>query len=394
MSPRCRFAPNRSKRVSLCAEPFRLFFPVGALASVIGVSLWPMVYAGWLDFFPGEAHARLMIEGFVGSFAIGFLGTAFPKMLGSPPFTWQELVVLLLSLCGCIASHALGLTAAGDAWFLLVLVFMLGCLAARLCFLRDDLPPPGFVLAGMGFLAGIVGVVILLVGRIILLSEFQRNLGQLLLYEAFILGPILGVGGFLFPRFFDDGGTGKKRPWAHRASLALVVGGLLLATYIVQAAGYAGWPAVLRSLVVAGYLLGQVRVFHRARLTGTLSFLLRAAVFCLLLGILVSDLYPPAGAAVRHVLFIGGYGVLILVIASRVTWGHSGMIHLAEGRRRPLQIIFWVVAVALATRVVAGFIPTIRVSHHIYAALLWIVAVGVWSWAVLRYVRAADPEDG
>ena len=91
MSPRCRFAPNRTKKVSLLAEPFRLFFPIGILASVLGVSLWPLLYAGGLGFNPAQAHARLMIEGFVGAFALGFIGTAFPKMIGSPPLRRAEL---------------------------------------------------------------------------------------------------------------------------------------------------------------------------------------------------------------------------------------------------------------------------------------------------------------
>ena len=45
---------------------------------------------------------------------------------------------------------------------------------------------------------------------------------------------------------------------------------------------------------------------------------------------------------------------------------------------------------AMATRVIADFIPAIRVSHHIYAALCWVIAVGIWSWAVLRYIRLTD----
>ena len=43
----------------------------------------------------------------------------------------------------------------------------------------------------MGIAAGVVGVIILLIGRVVQLSDFQRALGGLLLNEAFILGPIL-----------------------------------------------------------------------------------------------------------------------------------------------------------------------------------------------------------
>lgn len=37
-----------------CAEPFQVFFPLGLLASIIGVLLWPASSAGWLHTYPLE----------------------------------------------------------------------------------------------------------------------------------------------------------------------------------------------------------------------------------------------------------------------------------------------------------------------------------------------------
>ena len=70
----------------LCGEPFRLFFPLGFLASAMGVMLWPAVFRGWIDYYPLEAHARWMALGFGGSMIVGFLGTAAPRMLSAPKF--------------------------------------------------------------------------------------------------------------------------------------------------------------------------------------------------------------------------------------------------------------------------------------------------------------------
>ena len=47
------------------SEPFRVFFPFGMLAAIAGVMMWPLLYAGKLGFYPGEAHSRVMIEGFM-----------------------------------------------------------------------------------------------------------------------------------------------------------------------------------------------------------------------------------------------------------------------------------------------------------------------------------------
>jgi len=67
------------------AEPLRLFFPLGLLASAFGVMLWPALSWGWLDYYPLEAHSRWMAIGFGGCFITGFMGTAGPRLLEDCP---------------------------------------------------------------------------------------------------------------------------------------------------------------------------------------------------------------------------------------------------------------------------------------------------------------------
>jgi uncharacterized protein involved in response to NO len=68
-------------------EPFRIFFPIGLLLGAIGVALWPLFVWHAVNFYPANAHVRLMIEGLMGSFIIGFLGTAGPRLLDSRPLS-------------------------------------------------------------------------------------------------------------------------------------------------------------------------------------------------------------------------------------------------------------------------------------------------------------------
>ena len=79
----------------LWSEPFRVFFPAGLAIGMVGVSLWPAYYAGLLSFYPGVAHARLMIQGFMASFIVGFLGTAVPRITSTRPFSRVEVLTLL-----------------------------------------------------------------------------------------------------------------------------------------------------------------------------------------------------------------------------------------------------------------------------------------------------------
>jgi len=56
------------------AELFRIFFPLGVLAGISGVSLLRLS-----QFYPGVMHARLMVEGFLAAVILGFPSTA-PRM--------------------------------------------------------------------------------------------------------------------------------------------------------------------------------------------------------------------------------------------------------------------------------------------------------------------------
>src|SRR5436190_13615106 len=76
-------------------EPFRVFFPEGVLAGIVGVALWPFYFGGVTSFYPGQAHARIMAYGLFGGFIFGFLGTAMPRLLSAPPLGVRYVLLLL-----------------------------------------------------------------------------------------------------------------------------------------------------------------------------------------------------------------------------------------------------------------------------------------------------------
>jgi len=68
-------------------EPFRIFFVIGFLAGLAGVLIWHLYHTKMISQFSGVMHARFQIQGFLGSFAVGFLLTAIPRLLGVRPCT-------------------------------------------------------------------------------------------------------------------------------------------------------------------------------------------------------------------------------------------------------------------------------------------------------------------
>jgi uncharacterized protein involved in response to NO len=114
---------SRKAPVLYFAEPFRIFFPLGLLLGVIGVALWPLFVWQAIDFYPANAHSRFMIEGLMGSFIIGFLGTAGPRLLDARPLSALETSTLLVLQILSALFHLAQNQAAGDIIFLVLLLF-------------------------------------------------------------------------------------------------------------------------------------------------------------------------------------------------------------------------------------------------------------------------------
>jgi uncharacterized protein involved in response to NO len=375
------------------AEPYRLFFPAGIAWSIAGVSLWPLFYAGKLPWYPGLAHARLMIEVFGGAFVTGFLGTAGPCMASAPRLTLPEILALFVLNTAAGILHLKLMVREGDICFAAMLVLLLGCLAVRLIGCRRESPPPQMVLVLTGLVCGITGVFLWMSPNWMSDSENQR-LASLLLYQGLLLPPVLGIGSFIFPRILggEFGIPGSGRDAKVKLIRAAATGLLIVVSFLVEACGHVAAGGILRSVVVSAYLVTEAGLKPRnPGIHGSLATGLYWATAMSVAGISAAAVWNDRHVAWEHLLFIGGFGLLMLVVASRVVFGHSGQIALFARRSWTARILIFFAVLAAATRSSADFWPAIMVSHHKYAAWTWILAATLWlSWHGKRFLRSGD----
>ncbi len=389
-------AVNSKSSLSLCfAEPFRLFFPLGLLLGAIGVALWPLYVWHAINFYPANAHVRLMIEGLMGSFIIGFLGTAGPRLLDARPLSPGETFTLFaLQILNAFLQLAQD-QSAGDIVFLVLLLTFLGAMATR-ARTAQDLPPPNFVLVLFGLLNAIAGIFLIVAAKSMANGLFANQLGSLMLNEGFVLFPILGVGAFFFPKLLG-GATPEPSDlriaaalWRKRAAIAAVTALVIWSSFLLEALGWTRIAALVRGLTTLTYFVTQGHLLERPSGPPFLAQCFRLGAGLLVAGLLLPAALPAYRVANLHLTFIGGFSVILFTVSTRVIIGHAGQTHLFRKRPRFLIVALTLLVLATVARVVADFIAPARNSHLVYAALIWILAAIVWACALGRKLSLSD----
>lgn len=375
----------------LAAEPYRVFFASGALWGIAGVLLWPLFYAKWIGFYPSFAHARIMIEAFGGAFVAGFLGTAGPRMASAPKLTSAELLWLFALHQACGISHLCLRMRLGDAFFIALLASLLLCLVIRVIRFRKEAPPPQMLLALAGLGCGIAGTTMLLIPATAADPQ-QLRLANLLLYQGLLLPPVLGIGSFVFPRMLGGDFGEPKTAMQSRVKLARSAAAavLIVSSFFLEARGLVFAGYAVRAVAAAGYLLIEVRWRKSPEDAprGSLTTGLFWALAMGWLGLVLAPFHYAQHVSIEHLLYIGGFGMLMLVVGSRVLFGHSGDLDGFFAKSKWARFLIFLGILAAATRATPAWTPSVTISHHIYASITWTVLAACWlAWHRRRFVR-------
>lgn len=384
--------PRRDGLRWLASEPYRLFFFSGAVWSIVGVALWPLYHAQQLGFYPGFVHARIMIEAFGAAFIVGFLGTAGPRMATAPKLTPLELFWLFALHQACGIAHLTLHMNWGDECFIALLGSLLLCLVIRVAKFRKEAPPPQLLLALTGLICGITGASFLL-SNATLLDPQRLRLANLLLYQGLLLPPVLGIGAFVFPRMLGGDFGDPKTAAQSRTKLirAVMAAALLIVSFILEASGQIIPGYALRALVAAVYLLMEVR--WKTVQGGSLTTGLLWSLILGWLGLALAAFFYTQHVSVEHLLYIGGFGMLMLIVGSRVLFGHSGDLDGFFVKSKWVRFLVFLGVLAAITRATPAWVPSTTVSHHIYAAVTWALLALFWLlWHRRRFVKR-DEED-
>lgn len=371
------------------SEPYRLLFPVAWVWGVVATWHWVALQLGWTQAYAPRYHGYLQTLGFGGGIVAGFLLTALPFFLAAAPAAGCELVLAVLLVTG------LGAAAVADQLFYTLLCFFLlnaliGAFILRRYHPRTGAPPPVTFIA-WGLVHGLAGSALAMLD-----PARPPLLGPRLVQLGFLLSLVLGIGSFLGARFL---GTFQPPAFLFKLRLgspvpppvmiqrAFMAGGaLLFASFFVEALLSPLAGRLLRAAVVSFQFLAFARIYRRPQSRVWTAHALWLSYWLIAAGLWLAALLPAYEVAALHVTFIGGFGLMMLVMALRVITSHGAVETWWDSSRwLPAGLIAGTL-LAIALRGAAHLWPTRYLPLLAAGALTWLVVLLTWGLRLLPRV--------
>ncbi|MDX2464518.1 MAG: NnrS family protein [Porticoccus sp.] len=385
---------QEERKLSLFRLAFRPFFLFASLFSILALSLWAIFLynptsmwqplGGWYWW-----HGHEMLFGFVSAIIVGFLLTAVQNWSGIPGLSGWPLALLfiiwlagrLLVLFPVIPKIAIAVL---DTSFLPIAAITLSYPIIRTKLWRNLAFVPLLLL--MAWTNGHAHYR-LMQGEAFSLPDTQ---GTILLITLIIIV----MGGRVIP-FFTTNALGLKKPQPIVVIELLAIVPLLLVTLYslitqnLQPQPHQGF-LLLISVVANAIRIGRWK--SELTLKNPLLWSLHLAYLFIILSLSLLTLYHfklsiPLTSSL-HGLTVGGMGLMILAMISRVSLGHTGRT-LNVGTGMILGYIALIIATVM--RVIPPLITSQLTPWYILSALCWLFAyvAFVWIyWPVLTRPRA------
>jgi len=363
------------------SEPFRLFFPLGVLFAWIGVGHWLLYSTGVTTTYSCRFHGLVQMQAFMMAFAVGFLLTALPRRTQSPPVGRMEMAALAAALmvttCAAIIDSWVLAEIAYAALFVLLIQFALRRFLAGEAGRR---PPAAFVLLPIAAMQGLAGAALIAAADANAALPSTGYLGVLLVEQGVFLCLAIGIGSLVLPLMGGappppDLGSAPRETWKAMAYAA--AGIAIFLSLLLEQLGFERSGPLLRAGVVAiglGFGGGALRLPGKP---GAHRKLVWLAVWLMPVGLIASAIWPDYRVPALHILYIGGFSLLVFGVGSHVAMSHLNMEQLALGRPPAVIILGAAFVIALCARLAADASHTYFI-HLGWASAVWILGTAVW----------------
>jgi uncharacterized protein involved in response to NO len=247
-------------------------------------------------------------------------------------------------------------------------------------------PPETLAAVALGLASGFAGGCIKLGVVSGWLDPGLILLGRRLLSEGMVLLFVIGIGGKLAPLLLGHPTRPPKARWIHGAAALAVIGSI-----VAQYGFGQEWTVWIRAIAVIGIVVWNARLWQLPPTRSALSFGVYLSHWMLAAGVLWVAMLPRFRVEGLHLMFVGGFSILILSVAMRVVLAHRGYPLSWEKKSRPLQIGIAVLLFATFARIGAPFAPDTYLMHLGIAGIAWMLGLLVWGAILVRRILIPGP---
>ena len=346
---------------------------MGAIFAIAGSMLWLFLQMGIINFYPKTAHANLMFFGFLWSFISGFLMTAIPKMTRTKAAHPYEMGFTVLLITLQFFLNLANKTEISMAIFILQIGLLFYFGLSRIL-KNKKIPFVGFIFLPVGFIQAIIG-------GVLYLAEYEpvRNAPYILYGEALIFNLILGLGSRLIPvisrlpNALSPDVVSKKEIWT-KPLLVLVFFNLGI---WLQIFGQTDLGTIFKIMAVSMAAVFQFGIFRKPVVISSVGIGLKISILFMLAGLVLNFSYFNYGLAALHLVYIGGFSLLTIMISFRVIVSHGGQDIAYEVSSRRIAWISYTISSAAVLRFLGMFnYSSVYISASVIllslAALFWL----------------------
>lgn len=386
-----------NKQIQWCsaavAEPYRVFFPLGIFWAFWGVSHWLFYAFHWIPQYSMQLHSHIQIHAYMGCFITGFLLTAMPRFASARPASPAEFLVFLILVNAAPLLYLQQAWIAGRICFaawLLMLAFFAG---RRFLAKKKDpnvQPPTEFVWIPAGLLAGLVGTLLLIGTDLKWFHPPANKIAKLLMEQGFLLSIVVGIGSFLGPRLMGTFhplsktlNVSEQRAERRNAILRhLLAIAMLAASFVIEGMGHMVTAYGIRTAVI-GFIYGRSRTLvKKPEMKEPFVWMLWLSFWMVFWGHALVILFPFYRAALLHIAFIGGYGLMTFAVGLMVIFSHGGQHKRLKAHAFSLSVVCALIGTSLVVRIAALYFPELFFVLLGTASASWLLGAGLWLYLV------------
>lgn len=296
-------------------NPYRPLFLIGMINGIIAAGLWILFQVQFLSQYPRVGHGLLMFFGFIGAFVTGFLMTAIPKMTRTNPASAIELF-LAMSFPILMPFFVLSPNVI-SVLVLLQVLFLISYLIRRF-WVHKMIPFEGFLFVPFAFLIMIFAL------SLFWMTKNPRHV--FIGAEAFILNLICGIGSRLIPAISRlPQAVMPDQQQAQKKYLRYLFSALILNfSFVLEFNGNTQEALLLRGAYLLFHAFYYFRIWQAPLVRTYLGWGLKISALLLGSGYLAAVEYSAQALACLHITYLGGFALLTILIASRVSLAHNG----------------------------------------------------------------------